>query len=122
MDNKILHWSYRDFRCFPKSILSYRDDVEEIYLKENFIASIPLWVFEMTQLTFIHLAGNELKFIPCEICLLTNLEFFDVSENQLTELPLSIGSLNKLEKLHIGRNQIKEIPRGVCESKIIYIL
>lgn len=112
INNKILHWSYRDYRVFPEELLDYREIIEEIYLKENFIQIIPLWLFELNNLTFLHLAGNEIQVIPNEINLLINLEFLDVSCNKILALPESIGSLDKIERLNVGENRIVFIPEG----------
>lgn len=110
--NKTLHWSYRDYRVFPEELLEYREVIEEIYLKENFIQTIPLWLFELNNLTFLHLAGNDLVVIPNEISFLINLEFLDVSSNKLVTLPSSIGELIKMERLNVGENRIICIPEG----------
>lgn len=112
MNNKVLHWSYQNLRCVPKTILNHRELIEEIYLKENFITSIPLWIFDITNLTFIHFGGNDIKFIPNEIYFLKNLEFFDISDNKLNEIPKTICELNKLRSLNISCNKICELPRG----------
>lgn len=113
INHKILHWSYRDYLVFPEELLDYRDIIEEIYLKENFIQIIPLWLFELDNLTFLHLAGNEIEVIPNEINLLINLEFLDVSCNKIVALPNSIGALEKIERLNIGENRIIFIPEGM---------
>lgn len=112
INNKTLHWSYRDYRVFPEELLEYREIIEEIYLKENFIKIIPLWLFELNNLTFLHLAGNEIEVIPNEIRFLTNLEFLDVSCNRIVALPQSIGELIKIERLNVGENRIIFIPEG----------
>lgn len=122
MNNNILHWSYRDFRDFPAGLLEHRESVQEVYLKENFIPSIPEWLFEFTNLRFIHLGGNMLQAIPDGICLLRNLEFLDVSRNQIKELPHTFSRMTKLNRFNCSDNRIKEISKGGCRGALIIFM
>lgn len=112
MNPHILHWSYRDFREFPNELLEHSDTCEEIYLKENFIPTLPKWLFQFVHLKFIQLSGNLLQKIPCEICGLINLEHLDVSKNQLNELPIQISQLSKLQYLNASENEITALNKG----------
>lgn len=113
MNPNILHWSYRDFREFPNELIEHCDTLEEIYLKENFIAALPQWLFfQFEHLIFIQLSGNLLRRIPDEISELRNLEHLDVSKNQLTELPAPICRLNKLQFLNVSDNKITSLHKG----------
>lgn len=112
MSKNILHWSYRDFRNFPEDLLEHRGSVEEIYLKENFIPSLPKWLFDFTNLRFIHLGGNLLEYIPTDICMLENLEFLDVSKNRIRELPITFKLMLKLKRFNISDNQLIELTKG----------
>lgn len=118
MDPKILHWSYRDFREFPRDLLEQNRDVEEVYLKENFIPTIPLWLFEFNNLKFIQLSGNILADIPNEIDLLENLEYLDISRNRLTSLPATLNNLKKLKYLNVSDNAIPVISKGLYKYSI----
>lgn len=113
MNLNVLHWSYRDLKVFPAEVQTASDSVEEIYLKENFIESLPLWLFQMTNLKFIHLTGNLIDEIPADIQCLVNLEFLDVSKNRLKEIPPTIGALSKLKCLNVSENEISSIPRQI---------
>lgn len=112
MNSQILHWSYRDFRELPYELLEHKDELEEIYLKENFIAALPTWLFQFVHLKFIQLSGNLLQTIPCEISELINLEHLDVSKNQLKELPIQITHLYKLNYLNASENEITSLNKG----------
>lgn len=112
MDGKILHWSFREFREFPEALLEHSDNVEEIYLKDNFIATIPAWLFSLTNLNFIQLSSNLLVDIPNEIDLLENLEHLDVSKNRLTNLPVQLCKLRKLRYLDASDNALSTIHQG----------
>lgn len=107
MNPNILHWSYRDFHELPAELVEHRDNLEEIYLKENFISTLPLWLFEFSHLKFIHLSGNLLKSLPDEICYLDNLEYLNVSKNQIAALPKTMSKLRKLQYLNASENVIE---------------
>lgn len=108
----ILHWSYRDFREFPNELLEHIDTLEEIYLKENFIPTLPQWLFQFLHLKFIQISGNLLQKIPCDISELKNLEHLDVSKNQLNDLPKEIYELHKLQYLNVSGNEICSVDKG----------
>lgn len=112
MNPNILHWSYRDFRELPIELIEHSDTLEEIYLKENFIPTLPPWLFQFEHLKFIQLSGNLLQKIPAEIGALINLEHLDVSKNQLNELPHQITRLNKLQFLNASDNKITSLNKG----------
>lgn len=112
MDPKILHWSYRDFHEFPQQLLDEAEHLEEIYLKENFIPSLPIWLFEFTYLKFIQLSGNMLSMLPAQIDQLKHLEHLDVSKNALSTLPINLTHLNKLQYLNVSDNEIDSIHKG----------
>ncbi|XP_055692057.1 uncharacterized protein LOC129795055 isoform X1 [Lutzomyia longipalpis] len=113
MNLNVLHWSYRDLKVFPPEVQTASNCVEEIYLKENFIECLPLWLFQMTNLKFIHLTGNLIEEIPPDISCLINLEFLDVSKNRLRELPSTIGALCNLKCLNVSENEISTLPRQI---------
>jgi len=111
MNKTILHWSYLNFKDVPMDLFLY-EDLEEVYLKENFISVIPKWLLNITTLKFIHLAGNNLSELPVDIYMLENLEFLDVSNNELKELPPTLGLLLNLQQLNVSGNQLTELPVG----------
>lgn len=112
MNPNILHWSYRDFYTLPNHLIDHCDTLEEIYLKENFLPTLPQWFFELVHLKFIQLSGNLLQIIPGEIGNLINLEHLDLSKNHLTELPLQLTRLNKLQYLNVSENELTTLHAG----------
>ncbi|KAI8122585.1 hypothetical protein FF38_03273 [Lucilia cuprina] len=116
MNRKCLHWSYLNFRDIPMDLYLY-EDLEEVYLKENYICAIPKWFLNITTLKFIHLAGNNITALPDEMYLLENLEFLDVSNNQITELPESMGYMTKLLHLNCSSNDLTELPSTITYMK-----
>ncbi|XP_053690793.1 uncharacterized protein LOC128739339 [Sabethes cyaneus] len=123
MNCGVLHWSYRDFRLMPEELRACGKQVLEVYLKENFIPSIPQWFFEeMIHLRFISLAGNLLAEIPEQIALLVNLESLDLSQNAITMLPNSLGCLRNLTTLKINENKLTCLPQAVGKLSSLEIL
>uniref|UniRef100_A0A1A9ZYI3 Leucine-rich repeat-containing protein 28 n=1 Tax=Glossina pallidipes TaxID=7398 RepID=A0A1A9ZYI3_GLOPL len=112
MNKRTLHWSYLNIKDIPMDLYLY-EDLEELYLKENYIAAIPKWFLNLTTLKFIHLAGNNLTKLPEEIYLLENLEFLDLSQNQLTALPETLCLLTNLEHLNVSTNELEMLPNDI---------
>ncbi|XP_002025875.2 leucine-rich repeat and death domain-containing protein 1 [Drosophila persimilis] len=116
MNRTILHWSYLNFRDVPMDLFLY-EDLEEVYLKENFISAIPQWLLSITTLKFIHLAGNNLTELPNDIYMLENLEFLDVSNNELKELPPTLGLLLRLQQLNVSGNRLTQLPKEMSNLR-----
>ncbi|KAH8389349.1 hypothetical protein KR215_005612 [Drosophila sulfurigaster] len=116
MNKTILHWSYLNFKDVPMDLFLY-EDLEEVYLKENYISVIPKWLLNITTLKFIHLAGNNLSELPVDIYMLENLEFLDVSNNVLKELPNTLGLLLQLQQLNVSGNQLTELPKELSSLR-----
>lgn len=121
MKKTVLHWSYRDFRNVPIDLFLY-EDLEEVYLKENFIVQIPNWLLNLTNLKFINLSGNALEQLPENIHYLENLEFFDVSNNKIKKFPNTIGEMHAIQRLNVSGNRIAEIPKAIGQLKKLEVL
>uniref|UniRef100_A0A182S7P4 Disease resistance R13L4/SHOC-2-like LRR domain-containing protein n=1 Tax=Anopheles maculatus TaxID=74869 RepID=A0A182S7P4_9DIPT len=108
----IMHLSYRDYRAIPEELRGTgRGQIDEIYLKENLIHSLPDWFFvEMSHLRFLCLAGNMIESLPNQIGRLECLETLDLSENALHRLPHTVGRLKRLTKLLLNGNYIHQLP------------
>ncbi|XP_050080714.1 leucine-rich repeat-containing protein 1-like [Anopheles maculipalpis] len=111
----IMHLSYRDYRTIPEELRGTgRDQIDEIYLKENLIHTLPDWFFvEMCHLRFLYLAGNMIETLPNQIGRLECLETLDLSDNSLHRLPNSIGRLKRLTKLMLNGNHIHQLPSEI---------
>ena len=82
--------------------------------------SLPDEIYQLTNLTGLHLSSNKLESISEEIGKLTNLTKLSIWYNQLKSLPKSIGNLVNLEndKLHIhGNPLIKSLPDSIRKIK-----
>lgn len=120
----ILHWSYRDLHEFPAELetLEGGNYIEEIYLKENYIEFLPMWLFNMTNLKFINIQGNCIREIPIQIGFLINLEFLDLSKNRISTIPLSIFKLKRLKSLNLSENQINYLPSCVGDLEELEVI
>uniref|UniRef100_A0A182NPE7 Disease resistance R13L4/SHOC-2-like LRR domain-containing protein n=1 Tax=Anopheles dirus TaxID=7168 RepID=A0A182NPE7_9DIPT len=111
----IMHLSYRDYRSVPEELRANgNDEIDEIYLKENLIHTLPDWFFvEMTHLRFLCLAGNMIESVPAQIGRLECLETLDLSENALRHLPPTLGQLRRLSKLLLNGNYLHQLPSEI---------
>nr|XP_029736210.1 leucine-rich repeat-containing protein 28-like [Aedes albopictus] len=120
---KVLHWSYRDFRQMPEELRACCDQVVEVYLKENFIPSIPVWFCEeMSGLKFVCLAGNLIVDVPEQISLLKHLESLNLSQNLIEALPKSIGKLRNMCSLKLSENKLTRLPKEIGALENLEIL
>ena len=73
--------------------------------------SLPDEIYQLTNLTVLHLFNNKLESISEEIGKLTNLTKLFVHDNQLKSLPKSIGNLVNLDEdeLRIFGNPLKSL-------------
>ncbi|XP_065083103.1 leucine-rich repeat-containing protein 57-like [Ochlerotatus camptorhynchus] len=123
MNCGVLHWSYRDFRQMPEELRTCSDQVVEVYLKENFIPSVPAWFCEeMTRLKFVCLAGNMITEVPEQISLLQNLESLNLSQNLVEALPKTIGKLRNLCCLKLGENKLTRMPKEIGTLENLEVL
>lgn len=111
----IMHLSYRDYRAIPEELRGLgKDQIDEIYLKENLIHSLPDWFFvDMGHLRFLCLAGNMIESLPNQIGQLECLETLDLSDNALHRLPHTVGRLRRLTKLVLNGNYIHQLPSEI---------
>ena len=68
------------------SIVLASQTIEQLYLEQNRIESLPAELFSLPKLRFLNVGSNCLKSLPSEIET-SNLTFLNVSENPITSLP-----------------------------------
>ncbi|XP_054286613.1 leucine-rich repeat-containing protein 28-like [Macrosteles quadrilineatus] len=118
----ILHWSYRNYTSLPEELLHHGTHVEEIYLRENHILSMPKWLTGLTNLTHLYLAGNNMQEFPFDVDKLVNLCYIELSRNKLVTLPSSIVSLRRLSHLIVDFNLLQALPKELGRLKALYML
>ena len=93
--------------------------LNELWLCNNVIHSIPAEISDLKQLTTLSLKGNLLKSIPLEIGNLQKLKRLLLGGNRLTDLPDSIRQLTVLNELDLSCNMFDSVPCVVCDLKSI---
>ena len=106
---KILDLKSLSLERVPDSAASLTD-LDELYLDDNLITSLPRWLSLMTRLTVLRIGLNKLSSLPEWLGNLTRLRVLDVSRNQLTSLPESLGRLTGLHQLSLDGNQLTALP------------
>jgi len=122
-------------KLFPYQI-KYFKNLEELYLENFLMLTIPKWIENLNNLNKMRLSQNHLLVIPKsigklldleylsltlnfldklpkEIELLENLKELDISYNSFKKFPKQIFGLNQLEDLNLSHNQIKDIPSEI---------
>ncbi|RLN89890.1 hypothetical protein BBJ28_00005951 [Nothophytophthora sp. Chile5] len=79
----------------------------------NVILSLPASLCQLTLLEELYLDDNALESLPEELGLLQNLKELDILGNRLTTLPKSFKNLTRLEILHAERNQLTKLPKDL---------
>ena len=90
---------------FPKEICSL-EDIDQVMIVSNKIASIPPEIAQMKDLTNLNLSGNALTTLPPEIGQLTQLKKLNLSDNPISDFPKEIGQLKNLKKLNLKKTKL----------------
>ena len=77
------------------------------------ITTLPEAISNLTELTYLDIAGNNLTKLPTGVKDLSNLVDLVVYENSLTTLPSGIGNLDQLEVLEGYNNLLSELPSTI---------
>jgi hypothetical protein len=83
----------------------------EIHLSSVLV--LPKEIFNLTELTRLHLQNNSLIELPIEIGKLVNLKELKLGGNLIASLPSEIGNLSKLEVLTAWSNSLKCMPSEI---------
>lgn len=87
-----------------------RDEARRLDLSGMGLTSLPLELWQLSDLVYLDLSNNRLSALPPEIGRLVKLRELDLSRNRLTALPAEIGRLAELKYLHATHNQLAELP------------
>ncbi len=97
--------------------LSQFKNLQELHLKGMHLKTIPLEIFDLTDLVILEISNNQLGIIPEEIGKLINLTHLNLSQNYLINLPASFQLLKKLQYLDIWSNSIIAFPEEMSALK-----
>ncbi|WP_417917053.1 COR domain-containing protein [Candidatus Electronema sp. JC] len=79
------------------------------------LTKLPSELFQLTNLTSLHLYRNQLSSLPSELFQLTNLNWLDLEGNCLTLLPPEIVQLKNLTELYLSGNQLTSLPPEIVQ-------
>ncbi len=111
-----------DLTVLPEEICCI-EDLKQITITGNNIASIPSGIRQLTELTTLNLSNNKISMLPPEIGFLTNLKTLNLSGNPITEIPEEIKNCTSIKKLNLKRtnltgDQQKAIAQLLPDAKI----
>ncbi|MEJ2251877.1 MAG: leucine-rich repeat domain-containing protein [Candidatus Lokiarchaeota archaeon] len=87
--------------------------IQELYLDNNQLITLPNWIENFTSLLKLNLKGNEIKIFPKCIVDLESLQVLQMDNNQLESLPESIGNLSTLQILSLSNNKLNSLPEAI---------
>ena len=86
-----------------------------LHLNDNQLTSLPESISKLTSLTHLHLSSNQLTSLPKSISKLTSLTCLNLSVNQLISLPEFITKLTSLTWLDLSFNQLTSLPESISK-------
>ncbi|XP_059157826.1 malignant fibrous histiocytoma-amplified sequence 1 homolog isoform X2 [Physella acuta] len=96
--------------------------LQEFYLSNNFLQTIPPGIFKLRQLRLLDLSHNLLTELTDSIGDLVGLKVLRLANNSLEVIPATLGNLSLLEELNLAKNRIKVLPREIKDLKALKIL
>lgn len=119
---QVLSLAYQEVSSIPESI-GKMTNLEEIYLNDTRIKSLPSALFSLSKLKKLDVSGNfHLKNIPASITSLKNLEFIKFGYNEqlnYNEILKNLGSMPSLKTVNMMSNRLREVPTGIKHLKQI---
>ncbi|CAB9497232.1 LRR receptor-like serine threonine-protein kinase [Seminavis robusta] len=106
----------------PTEIGNLGDDIEQLDLSNNMIATLPSELFLLTSLFLLRLDRNQIEHLPKEVEQMTNLDpcgggwdapdryWLTLNGNKLASVPTEIGSLTNLRSWNMDGNSISSFP------------
>jgi Leucine-rich repeat (LRR) protein len=94
----------------------YETKSNQIDLTNLTLTSLPLELWNLSQLTLINLSKNRLSSISEKIENLSQLKYLYLSENKLETLPPNIWNLPQLEILYASKNLLISLPINTMKN------
>ncbi|KAH9514822.1 hypothetical protein Btru_023724 [Bulinus truncatus] len=116
-----LSGALRLLATIPEALFSL-EDLEELYLNDNFFTEIPEGVCGLVKLTSLCVKRNSLLRLSPELYKLRYLENLDLSDNFLDNIPADIKKFKRLQVLVLSNNSLTELPEEVCVLEQLYYL
>ena len=105
-----------------KDKLIHITNLDQLYLANKGLTSLPENIGNLTKLKALYLGGNKLETLPESIGKLKNLYFLSLGINKLKSLPESIRNLTNLNSLELGENQLTTLPDWIGKLTNLQVL
>ncbi|KAI8761164.1 malignant fibrous histiocytoma-amplified sequence 1 [Biomphalaria glabrata] len=116
-----LSGALRLLATIPEALFSL-EDLEELYLNDNYFTDIPEGVCGLVKLTQLCMKRNSLLRISDKFYQLRYLERLNLSDNYLDSIAPGIKRLKRLQVLELDNNKLTELPEEVCLLEQLYYL
>ena len=91
--------------------------LRELYIYDNQLATLPVWIGELTELRVLDANRNRFLSLPDSIGDLHNLYYLYVSDQQrLSALPETIGALRSLAYLNASNGAQARLTERCCRT------
>ena len=121
------HWrlllfiDYDDLESVPDSVWELVN-LTELHLSGNKLKTISPGIAKLIKLRTLRLSANPFGVFPEAVCQLKRLKALAVEDCQLSILPSSFASLRNLLELRLDSNQFGQLPEVLCELQNLQLL
>ncbi|WP_018626094.1 leucine-rich repeat domain-containing protein [Niabella aurantiaca] len=102
--------------AFPES-LRYCPLLEELWIVQSGVQSIPYWLPGLKNLKELNLRGNRITGLPVFLNEVRTLTAIDLANNFIDSIPSGMLELPSLKRLDISWNPVRHIPDALPRSK-----
>ncbi|GMF11293.1 unnamed protein product [Phytophthora lilii] len=110
------------FQIFPSAIIEHVKQghhLNELWLTNHHIGSLPAEISVFTKLRVLNLSGNALTALPEELCHLTSLEALHLEKNRLQAVPAKVVFPPQLRELRLDNNQLSIFPTQITKLRLL---
>lgn len=124
LNGDAIYLNYRQLHTLPADLFtqSIASALRRLYVKHNFLHSLPEEIKLFQGLAELYLHTNKLVSLPRELFELRSLEMLAVSDNQLRSLPAAVGHLENLKRLQLSKNKLTQLPKEIGQLKQLQVL